>query len=264
MAKHWDALVYGDYEAVMPLTWNSKWGISYLYQPAFMQQLGVFSKAFLDTSLLDEFISTARKHFRFAEIFLNYHNNLPGLPISSNMILSLDKPYEEVYNGYARGFISSLDKSGKHQLMYRKDADINNALTNNRLLYGMRVPHVTDECYERFNSLCKHAYENDSLVLRTATDDQGQVVATALLFSKNGRLYLLQSTTPEEGRVLAANHFLLDRIIHEFAGKQIILDLEGSDIPGVAHFYKSLGATGQPYFFCRWNDLPWFLKWMKS
>ena len=26
MARRWDALVLGDYEAVMPLTWNKKYG----------------------------------------------------------------------------------------------------------------------------------------------------------------------------------------------------------------------------------------------
>src|ERR1700722_19967131 len=42
MAKNWDALVLNDYEAVMPLTWNKKYGIHYLYQPAFTASLGVF------------------------------------------------------------------------------------------------------------------------------------------------------------------------------------------------------------------------------
>ncbi len=42
MAKQWDALVWNDYEAVMPLTWNRKYGIAYLYQPFLTAQLGVF------------------------------------------------------------------------------------------------------------------------------------------------------------------------------------------------------------------------------
>ena len=42
MSKHWDALVMGDYTAVMPLTWKSKYGIHYLYQPFFAASLGVF------------------------------------------------------------------------------------------------------------------------------------------------------------------------------------------------------------------------------
>src|ERR1051325_9907587 len=42
MAKNWDALVMNDYEAVMPITWNKKYGIYYVYQPAFTANLGVF------------------------------------------------------------------------------------------------------------------------------------------------------------------------------------------------------------------------------
>src|SRR3982751_7041868 len=42
MAKHWDALVLNDYEAVMPLTWKKKYGISYLYQPPFVAMAGIF------------------------------------------------------------------------------------------------------------------------------------------------------------------------------------------------------------------------------
>jgi hypothetical protein len=35
MAENWSALVTGDYLYVMPLTWNKKFGIKYLYQTVF-------------------------------------------------------------------------------------------------------------------------------------------------------------------------------------------------------------------------------------
>ena len=38
-AKNWDALILNDYEAVMPLTWNKKYGIYYLFQPPFTPSL---------------------------------------------------------------------------------------------------------------------------------------------------------------------------------------------------------------------------------
>ena len=55
MAKHWDALVLGDYEAVMPLTWNKKYGIHYLYQPFFTSSLGLFGKN-ISGDLLNAFL----------------------------------------------------------------------------------------------------------------------------------------------------------------------------------------------------------------
>ena len=42
ITENWDAIVLNDYEAVMPLIWKKKFGIKYLYQPAFLQQAGIF------------------------------------------------------------------------------------------------------------------------------------------------------------------------------------------------------------------------------
>lgn len=42
---HWSALVYGDYEAVFPLPLKQKFGITYVVQPIFCQQLGHSGRA---------------------------------------------------------------------------------------------------------------------------------------------------------------------------------------------------------------------------
>src|SRR3984957_7237734 len=44
MAENWSALVEGDFQNVMPLTWNKKFGFTYLYQPYFTKSLGVFGQ----------------------------------------------------------------------------------------------------------------------------------------------------------------------------------------------------------------------------
>src|SRR5690606_31954046 len=69
----WDALVMGDYEMVMPLTGKKKWGISYLYQPAFTQQSGIFGKH-IDANIITKFLNKAATQFPFIEINLNYGN----------------------------------------------------------------------------------------------------------------------------------------------------------------------------------------------
>ena len=54
VADNWDALVLNDYEAVMPLPWRQKYFIKYIYPPAWTQQLGVFSSAEVNETLMME------------------------------------------------------------------------------------------------------------------------------------------------------------------------------------------------------------------
>jgi hypothetical protein len=96
VSPHWDALVSDDYSAVMPLTWRRKFGVYYLYQPFFTQQLGVFgdedqkvrkwesekvgvaySPSHLHTfspAHFLPFLNAIPKKFKFIEIQLNHAN----------------------------------------------------------------------------------------------------------------------------------------------------------------------------------------------
>jgi hypothetical protein len=88
--------------------------------------------------------------------------------------------------------------------------------------------------------------------------------ASCVCFTDKKRIYFILSTVTETGKSNQANHFLIDQLIREFAGQPLILDLEGSDIPGVADFYSGFGAINQPYYFLKWNNLPWPLKLFKK
>jgi len=70
VCPEWEALVQDDYEAIFPLTCNRKFGIRYLYQPFFTQQLGIFSRGLLSGELVEKFLDAIPVHFRFAEINL--------------------------------------------------------------------------------------------------------------------------------------------------------------------------------------------------
>lgn len=263
-AGQWDALVLGDYEAVMPLTWRRKYGIRYLYQPPFTQQTGIFSAQPLPTHLIDGFLQATRDHFRFAEIFLNYGNAHPSLQPKNNYILSLDAPYEEIAKRYKKILIYSLKLAARASLGYTTEIDLETALASNRREYAARTPHVSKADHAHFRALCHDLQNRGLLVLRAATGADKQLLATALLFRDQHRLYLLQSTTPKAGRKVEANRFLLDQLIREFAAQPLLLDFEGSEIPGIAQFYENFGGVRQPYFFYRYNHLPWPLNLLKG
>src|ERR1700743_2045713 len=95
MAKNWDALVLNDYEAVLPLTWNKKYGFYYLYQPFFAASFGFFCKNIF-SYLLNKFLSAIPKKFKYWDFYLANYFPVHGYELykRSNYVLSLNKNYE--------------------------------------------------------------------------------------------------------------------------------------------------------------------------
>jgi hypothetical protein len=261
--EQWDALMLDDYKAVMPLPWRSKFGIRYLYQPAFTQQTGIFSAQPTPPSLVEAFLHELDRHFRFTEIYLNYTNALPTLKPCTNYILHLDAPYERISGNYKKDLTRNLKLAQRSPLIYKKDFDLHTALRDFRREYAIRLPAIKEDDYRRFESLCQQLRNLDQLLTRAVLDEHLQPLCSAVFLRDTHRFYLLHSTTLPAGRASEANHFLLDQFIREWAGSPMILDFEGSDHPGIAHFYSNFGGIDQPYFFYRRNRLPWPIRWMK-
>jgi len=268
-AGQWGALVLGDYEAVMPLPWRRKWGIRYIYQPAFTQQLGIFGPH-IGPALTDTFFQALHSRFRFAELYLNHKNTTPVPPVNNtspeprvNYILALNDPYDVLASRYKKDLVRNLRLSAAAELNYLTDYQLPAVLDSYHSQYAQRLPYFRPEDYRHFEQLCALMQKRGQLLIRAVTGPQPQLLATALLFRDADRLYLLQSTTLPDGRKKEANHFLLDQLVREFAGSGLTLDFEGSDQPGIAHFYANFGSVDQPYFFYRYNHLPWPARLLK-
>jgi hypothetical protein len=61
------------------------------------------------------------------------------------------------------------------------------------------------------------------------------------------RLYYLFAAPTILGRKQNITHFFIDGLIKRYAGSELILDFEGSMIPGVARFYKKWGSKVESY-----------------
>jgi len=263
LAMQWDALVLNDYEAVMPLTWNRKYGIKYLYQPPLTPQLGIFAVSPVTEKLIDGFIQQANKHFRFAEIFLNYSNTHPAFTACRNYVLPLNNSYDSIRSSYKTNLLRNLKKTEQFAFRYVENFNLQEALLLHQLQYSERTPHVKNEDYSHFEKLCMHLAQKKEVLLRAIFDKENTLLAVTVLLFKKNRLYLIEPTTLEAGKNLQANHFLIDAIIQEFSGKDIIFDMVGSDIPGIAQFYRNFGCIEQPFYFYSNNNLPWPLRYLK-
>jgi hypothetical protein len=271
MSKQWDALVYNNYEAVMPLVWNRKWGIKYLYQPAFFQQGGIFCYQPIDATLVEAFMIKAKNHFTFAEITLNYLNPVQQLSSvfqkskRSNYLLPLQNKYLAIRENYHPDVIQSLKRnSGEQKIQYESSNDFKTIIAQFKTDYHYLIPSLKNSDFEKFEKLCQFYLEQDRLIIRETKDMfNHRKLAMALLLKDQNRLYNIISVVSDEGKKKFANYFLYDSLIKEFAETEMTLDFEGSDIEGVAFFYKKFGTINQPYPYVKFNQLPKMLKWLK-
>src|SRR5882724_4196966 len=153
MSRHWDALVLNDYELVMPLTWNRKYGIYYLYQPAFAASLGVFGKNITE-ELVQHFIQAIPNKFKLIEIELNTENTIKdtGTNIRTNYVLSLNRPYEALYGNYRENIQRNIKKSQQLKCIYKTDVPVADVIELSKQQM-QKISNVQDEDYRNFKML---------------------------------------------------------------------------------------------------------------
>lgn len=268
MAAGWNALIGPGYSWVFPLTNKKKFGISYLYQPPFTQQLGVFSKPGVIVPF-KEILLNVQERYHFWEINLNYatppffDTSAATIDTGNNFILNLSADYKSIAANYHIILKKNLKRSKRFKPSYRVCNDFLTSIELYKEHYGERFSHVTKNDYENFYNLCAEVKEKGGIVCREVVNAESQLMASALLLFDGKRLYNIMNTTTELGRKTEANHFLLNAVIEEFSGNNILLDFEGSDLPGVKSFYLNFGVVNQPYFKVRYNNLPWPIKYVK-
>ncbi len=264
MSANWDALIAGDYEWVMPLTWKRKYLINYLYQPAFCQQLGIFGRQAVPQSLMVSFLQAATERFKFAEIFLNSGNEYAKAEQQPNFVLPMNRSFEIMESRFSSDLRKNLKHASKFSLVYEHSNDCSEAIHHYRQQYAERTPGVGKQDYENFNKLCAQAAERQMLLVRKVIAPSNELHAIAVFLKDKKRLYNLMSTTLPAGRQSEANHLLFAELIREFANSHYTLDFEGSTIPGIANFYQKFGAQTEHYYFFRYNHLPWPISLLKK
>ncbi len=272
MAKNWDALVLSagssgnDYEAVMPLTWNKKYSIHYLYQPPFTACLGVFGNS-LTAETVNEFLKAIPSKFKYWDIYFNPGNlfklNNFDLYQRMNYVLSLNSNYEKLYTAYRENIQRNIKKSEQFQLSINKNIAIADVI---RLAkeQANNFSSIADDDFSRFEKLFQLLYSKQKATSYGVYTKEGQLIASAVFFFSHSRAYYIMVGNHPNGKTLGASHALINAFIKDNAGEDLLLDFEGSDIPSLAFFYSSFGAVEEKYSAIKLNVLPGVIKWLKE
>ncbi|MEO6915383.1 MAG: GNAT family N-acetyltransferase [Chitinophagaceae bacterium] len=266
MSVHWDALILGDYQAVMPLTWNRKYGIYYLYQPFLCASLGIFGNG-LNAGIVQDFLTAIPARFRYCDIYLNSGNNftIQGFDVYPrlNFVLSLNKPYDLLSGRFRNSYKQILRRFEKLGNRVSKEVPVDEviALAKEQLnpLFNVKTSD-----YLNFASLFNWLKADGKAESYGVYDKKGQLLASGLFLFSNQRAYYVLAGNHPDGRTIGASHAMLDAFIRQYSGSDLVLDFEGSDVSRIAFFFKGFGASELYYPGLKYNRLPRLLRWIKN
>jgi hypothetical protein len=239
VSEHWDALVMGDYEAVMPLPWKKKFGLRYIIQPVFLKTISIYGEK-LNRINHKQFFKAIPSKFVYINLLVDY----PDYASRKGVVQYVDLREPVNYNKSTR---KNLRKAQRNNLLAEnaKNNEFLKAIENSNKAY------FTDT----IKNACSKMLANEMIVKHSnfikVLDEFDNVISFVWLLNFKGRLTLIASDTTESGKQLAAKFFEQDYVIQHFKKKHHTLDFAGSILPGVRSFNLGFGAKEYEYTFYR-------------
>lgn len=274
----WAALIKQEserYVAVLPLPVRRKFGMRYLQQPVFAQQLGLFYLAAPTVADWREIGQLLRRQFRFISGYaFNTGNadllgtNLLGIDsqITHTYYLALWPPYAQILAGYRLNRRRQLSQGRQQHWQLEPATNIDLLLRIFADNTAGKIYGLLGEVYEypMVRALYAAARQVGMVSLWQARSPNGEVGAMMLVFKFKNQLTYLFNDSTIEGKEKRAISVLLDELFRTYAGQDLCFDFEAHDIPGLVQFYSSFGSVPAPFLTISANRLPWPVRQLKA
>ncbi len=242
-----------------------KYGITYVFQPLFCQQLGIFPPP--PKAIAEIFYRTLLGRVKYSDVNLNSENlaieTIPGIDFLPrlNYLLDLQGDYESISKKYSTNTKRNISKASKNQLQLVAGIQLEEYLEFKK---ENLATALTKQDFAKLKSIIAFGQYKGFGEIQGVYNVENKLVAAVYFCRWKDRVIYLNAASDNEGKELRAMYFLIDNFIRDNAGRNLKLDLEGSMIPGVARFYSGFGATPETYFQLKINRLPFPLNVLKK
>lgn len=252
----WEALVEDDYEAVMPLAGNRKFGVYYLFQPFFTQKFGVFLRKEASEEKIKQFLKAIPEKYKFAEFRISVGINAfnaDAVKAHRNIELALNQDYSALSDNYNSNTKRNLAKAKKQGLTTVEKAEPSAIIELFRKNRGKNIKQWGEAEYARLLKLVETAENHEACMVLGVQNRSNQTVAGAFFMISHNKIVFLFSGADESNKENHGLTLLLDYVIKKFSNSEKTLDFEGSDDDGLARFYKGFGGEETIYQGIRLN-----------
>ncbi|MEW5844648.1 MAG: hypothetical protein AB1777_00120 [Bacteroidota bacterium] len=257
VSPNWGALVTPDYNYLFPLPIKRKYGINYIIQPLFCQQLGLFSSKLISPEIIDKFIESIPSKFRYVDINLNIHNKTNKYAKQTSRrktyMLDLLNYNEQVFKNYNHNTKRNIFKAIANEFSLTTMLNPNDFLKSYKQ-YGYMVNSKKDIAV--IEKLIETLIIHNKATIAGVVDNNNQVGAVALFTESHNTIHYLLGAAEPNYKKKGAMFYLMDGIIRNHSGMDKVLDFEGSMILSIARFFSGFGARPCIYLNYKRSTLP--------
>lgn len=247
-------------QAVMPVPLRRKWGRWVVHQPLFCQFLAIYSReANPDPT---PFFRAMQQRFRYGSLLHCLQTpdhaslRLQTRPLHTH-ILDLSPGYAHIARQYSRDRALNLRRAAAANWQVISSSDPEPLIQLFRQYHAAGIQNgVAPWAYTLLRDLVTDLQKRGLATLRYALKDD-QIQAGALFVAEGNRIIYLFNAASKKGRRGNARTLLIDQVIRENAGRNLIFDFESPEKASVVHFYESFGAVAQPFREVKYNRLTW-------
>ena len=243
--NNWYCLVLNDYEAVMPIPYQRKFGLKFVIQPYYCQQLGVFHG--------EQFTKKQFKQFEqklHRKLVRSYHFNEENTEIFSpkgekrtNYVLDLNRSYEEIYNNYSKSRRKEIRKSERFAINIKPTEHLTNLLKLKKNYNYTQENNI----FKYYQTTLYKLVQNGEFLIFDLFDNQEKLIASQIFMVSKNRIYCTAFARDPRTENHNASTLIKDYIILQFATQDLLLDFEGSMQPNIAKFMKGFTPKEKKY-----------------
>ena len=264
VCKNWSALILNDYEAVFPMALNSKYKISYLYQPNFSRYYGVYSQTIITSEHVNDFFDAIPNNIKFIEFNIHETNIFEHSDFQTKermfQFININKPYQEIFQDYKGDAKRNIKKAEKAHLKIIENVAPKNIVAIFKENKGKQLKDLHKNDYLSLQNVMNTANSKKYGISLGVTNATNDLIAAAFFIQSNNRILFLKGSANAEGKALGAMYLIIDTMLKKYAQKVNYFDFGGSSIENIASFNHNFGAKNCVYLQVKKNNLPFIIK----
>lgn len=273
VSPNWQGFVLCEndmYLAVMPLPIKQKWQISYVEQPIYCQQLGIFCAEKNHTDeLYTAFLDLLEKKFKLVANYA-FHSQSLRAPLEKfapkmhfTHLLDLSNQYEKIHKYFRKDRKYQLKKHTN--LHIKVENDIAKML---KMFDESAAKTIEGGIHQQAYTIFEKLYRclilhTDAQTLYTYSHEAGELDSGAFFVKFQNRIYYLYNAAFSFRKKYNGRTLLINKIIQENAERAIIFDFESAQKESVADYYASFGAKPTPFLVVSWDQTNRFVKFIR-